>query len=402
MKRSKPSEKKTEPLVKQIKNEAYKPVKKKPPVEFISTGSIILNLAASQKGKDGGWPRGRISNIVGDSSSGKTLLALEAAAWSFYNIAEYPSRIFPSVEKAIIVYDNIEGVMDFPVEEMYGASFVKGVDWIHSKTCEKFGREYQGRISKLKKGEFLLYIVDSIDALMPDAAMERIDAAIKKGDEEEAEKEKKAAFAEKARYFSQEFFGGLCSMMEGKDATLLPISQVREKIGVTFGKKQYRTGGKALDFYSHIGAWLSEIEKLKRIFRTQEKVFGIRSRARFEKNKVAKPFREGEVTILFDYGLDDIGSMLDYLYGPKNKVISWKELKKLHLTDYINNLPEDEHEAISFKKSSKEEEPYALDKKDLPCLIENSSEAYEALVDMVEKDWHEIEEEIAPKRKKRF
>jgi len=353
------------PLTDQIIDSAKRPVEKKTPVEFISSGSIILNLAASQKGRRGGWARGRINNIVGDGSSGKTLLALEACADAFYNIQKVKSQHFKPVRKVIIVYNNIEGVMDFPIAKMYGQKFYDEVEWIQSETCEEFGRDYQRRVQNLKSGEFLLYVLDSIDATIPQTAKDRIQAAIKKDTKEEG-----SYGTEKAKYFSSAFFNHLCSIMEKKDATLVLVSQVREKIGITFGKKLYRTGGKALDFYTHQVAWLYEKGKLHRTFRTQKKDYGIRIRAKWERNKTATPYREAEFTILFDYGLDDIGTMLDYLYGPEEKEIKWDKGK--------------------IKKS------------ELLELIEGDHILYDKLVDLVEQDWFEIEEEIKPKRKKRF
>jgi RecA/RadA recombinase len=76
--------------------------KEKEKVEFISTGCIPLNLAFSQKGREGGVPKGRITNFVGDGSSGKTLLSLEIAANWFYNYKEVKSNIFPEIKKLII------------------------------------------------------------------------------------------------------------------------------------------------------------------------------------------------------------------------------------------------------------------------------------------------------------
>ena len=155
--------------------------------------------------------------------------------------------------------------MDFPIAKMYGKKFKKGVEWIQTETCEEFGQDYLRQVNKLEKGEFLLYVIDSIDALVSEASKKRID---KMSNDEEA---KKAAYAEKARYFSNDFFNHLCSRMKNKYATLIAISQVRQKIGVTFGKKLYRTGGKALDFYTHQVAWLYEKAKLKKTSRGEER-----------------------------------------------------------------------------------------------------------------------------------
>ena len=333
-------------------------------VEFFSTGSTLLNLAGSQKGLGGGWARGRIINIVGDNSSGKTLCALEACAYAFYNIKKIESKIYPTPTKIYIVYNNVEGVLDFPIEEMYGEGFNQAIEWIQVSIVEDFAKDYLQRVDNLQEEEFLLYIVDSIDALVSKAGAKRMSELLNN-------KEPDGSYGtEKAKFFSAEFFNNLCNAMKGKDATLICISQVREKIGVMFGEKHYRTGGKAFDFYSHQVCWLANIERLKRTFRKQERVYGVKIKAKFKKNKVAKPLREAVFTILFDYGIDEIGSLVDYYYGPKEKEIEWNG-EAIKTTDLIQ-------------------------------LIDNSSEDLKQLQQLVEKDWLEIEEGIKPMRKNRW
>lgn len=337
-------------------------------IDYINTGAILLNLAASQKSRRGGWARGRIINPVGDGSSGKTLLTLEAFANAFHTfkkLKDIPSYTFPKVKKLIMKYDNVEGVMDFPIEEMYGEDFVSAVEWLSSPTCEAAGRNIQRAIQNLKEGECLLYAWDSLDSSVSSAQKERNVKSLKTDKDEED-----AYGTEKAKYFSGAFFNNLCELQQNKDATIFMISQIRENIGVRFGDKYKRTGGKALDFYTHQVPWLRTKDKLKKTFRSQQRVYGVRVEALFKRNKCAKPYRDAEFTILFDYGLDNIGSMIDYLFGPEVKIIKW------------NN--------DSYKRE------------EFIDLIENDNDEYEALVDAVEKDWHEIEQAIKPERKGRW
>jgi len=334
-------------------------------VEFISTGSILLNLAMSGKGKDGGYARGRIVNLVGDGSSGKTLLALEACAQAYYNLNKKATDLFPAVKKITIVYNNVEGVMDFPIEDMYGQEFVEAIEWVRFDTAETVGRDYLKRVKDLKKGEFLLYIIDSIDAMSSTASKKRAEDSIKK------DKDQDGSYGmEKQKYFSSTLFPRACEYMEGKDATMICISQVRENINAgLFGAKHYRVGGKALDFYTHQVAWLAQIAKLSKEFRSTKKIYGVRTKAKLNRNKVAKPFREAEFDILFDYGVDDIGSMLTYMYGTARD-IQW--------------------EGVDYKRI------------DLIKHLEDNPKEYDKLVEMVVQDWDEIEEKIKPKRKRRF
>lgn len=334
-------------------------------VEFISSGSTMLNLAASQQGKSGGWARGRIINIVGDGSSGKSLLALEACHNAFRNICKRKSGIYSPVKNLIMVYANRERVNDFPINKMYGKDFNDATIWeTKISTVEEFGRDFGRRVLQLKQGDCLIYVIDSWDSLTSEAGRERFEEAALK------DKAPDGGYkTEKASYASKEFFNNACDLMTGKDVTLFIISQTRTKIGVTFGERHYRSGGDALNFYTHQVVWLAEIEKLKKTFKGETRVYGVRIRAKFKRNKTAKPFREAESVLLFNYGVDDVSSMIDYLYGPEVKKINFDgaEFTRKTFIDYIE---------------------------------ENDLE--DILVEMCEEKWLDIEKEIEPKRKRKF
>lgn len=324
------------------------------PVDFLHSGCTPLNLALSGRA-DGGWARGRVLNIVGDGSSGKTLLALELASWCYYKIQNVKSKLFPKVKNVKIIYDNVEGVMDFPITKMYGSSFVKGVDWRRSKTAEQFGRSVGREIVNLKDGTFLLYIVDSLDSLVSSASEKRFDDAIKK------DKDEDGAYkgAEKAAYFSQSFFGNLCNKIydysgkvkRQKDATVFIVSQVRTKMGVVFGRKEYRTGGKGMDFYTHQVLWIRESGPLERQIDKKKRTYGIRCEGRVDRSKVAKPYRVAPFQIIYDYGLDDVRTMIDYLnldkyYWPIDRPkVNFRNLESMINFIEKNNL-EDELKRI--------------------------------------------------------
>lgn len=330
------------------------------PVEFIHSGAIGLNLAVSGKGKDGGWPRGRIINLVGDGSSGKTLLALEFCAYVYHKMMGKESNLFPKVKRIRIIYDNGEIVMDFPVSAMYGKDFADHIEWEHSKYVEQFGRRFARECQLLEDGTLLIYVLDSLDSLTSEAGLQRFEEAAKKDKAEDG-----SYGVEKPKYLSASFFSNITSLMLGKDITLVIISQIRSKIGVTFGEKYSRAGGKAMDFYTHCVVWLAEVEKLKKTFRGEERVYGIRTLAKVKRSKVWKPFREMELQILFDYGIDDLGTTISYLWGPKVKAIDWNgtEYSRIELIKHIeeNNLQDE-------------------------------------LAEKVEKWWNEIEENLKPDR----
>ena len=353
--------------IEQIKNDIknFTPASKER-TEFISSGSTLLNLALSQKGIHGGFARNRIINIVGDGSSGKTLLALETAHWAFRNIKKVKSKLFPSVKEVKIAYINRERVMDFPIEKMYGQDFVNAVEWRYDiATVEEFGR-YFGRLAlEHKENECLIVILDSWDSLNSEAGQERFKQAALKDESPDGSYK-----TEKAAYASKEFFNNACDLMTGKDITLFIISQTRTKIGITFGEKHYRSGGDALNFYTHQVPWLAEIEKLKKTFKGETRVYGVRMLAKIKRNKVAKPFRQAESIILFDYGIDNISSMINYLWGPR--------ASKIEFDGYIFKNRE---EFIGY-------------------IEENDLE--DELSKMCEDQWAEIEEAMVPERKRKF
>uniref|UniRef100_A0A6M3INE2 Putative RecA n=1 Tax=viral metagenome TaxID=1070528 RepID=A0A6M3INE2_9ZZZZ len=302
---------------------------KKERVSFISTGCIPLNLAASQRGIDGGWARGRVINIVGDGSSGKTALALEAAAWFAYNMLGNSNLLFPKVRKVRVRYNNVEGVMDFDLEEMYGRRFERLVEWYQEGEIEKWGAGLHRELLEYEPGVALLDIGDSLDAMTSKAGMAR---AVKKAEGKAVDTGTYGT--EKAKYLSSEFFNNLCQMMKTlkgkqKDITIMLISQVRENLNAgSFGKKYYRVGGKAMDFYTHQVAWLYHMGKLKKEFKSVKKVYGVKTKAVFERSKVAPPFMEAQFPIIIrpPRGVDDIGAMFDFL-GKKKDLEAIQEVE---------------------------------------------------------------------------
>jgi RecA/RadA recombinase len=341
-------------------------------IDFLHSGSINFNLALSQYGKNGGWARGRIGNIVGDGSSGKTLAALEVCAYCHYKMLGNVSKNFPKVKEVKIAYNNVEGVMDFPIEDMYGEEFNKGVEWVRTGTVQDFGKDFFSRVNNLKEGQFLLYVVDSWDALDSEDELEAFQKHLK------SDKQEEGSFnLGKQRYASKRFFKTLCSAIEGKDGktgkdvTLLIISHLKKKIGVTFGEKSYRAGGDALNYYTHQVAWLAEAGKINKTKEGITVPIGIRTKAKIKRNKVAKPFREAFMHIMFDYGIDDVTGMIQYLYGEKTKEI-------LGLF------------GMNFKTYDK-----AID-----YVYEN--DMHDDLAALVEEKWNRIENSVLFNRKKKY
>jgi len=318
------------------------------PASFLTTGCTLLNLAASGRGEQGGFARGRVSNVVGDGGSGKTLVALETSAYAYH-------------KNELVVYDNAEEVMDFDVEAMYNMPPDDIFLLNPSQTVEEFGRSFVKAVSDAK-GKPLLYVLDTLDAVGSSEERKRLLKSIETGKEQED-----SYNLERQKYMNTFFREYIVNNM-ADNVHLCIISQIRAKIGVTFGKKHYRTGGKALDFYTHQVVWLREKGKLKRTVKGYERAYGILVEARFERNKVAKPFRDVQFQIIFDYGIDDIGSMIDWYCGSGRNI---------------------EYQDKKFTRASL-----------IAAIEDDGGERY--LREQVEQRWWEIEDSFKPDRKGKF
>jgi recombination protein RecA len=258
---------------------------------FFSSGCAGMDAALG-----GGWPLGRVSNIVGDRSSGKTLLATEGTA-NFAQAFEDGGIFYRESEAAFD--QSYAGALGMPLDRISfsGKDFGKSKPW-KFETVEDFYNDVNQVLDELKDRPGL-YICDSLDALSADAEMGReIDQASFGGD-----KAKKMG----------ELFRKLVRRIEQQKMHLMVISQLRDKIGVQFGETKTRTGGRALDFYASHIVWLAEIGKIKRTVDKVDRVTGVNVRARVKKNKVGLAHREFDYPILFGYGIDDLTACVEWL-----------------------------------------------------------------------------------------
>ena len=248
--------------------------------QFISSGCAVLDCVLG-----GGWALGTIANIVGDSSTGKTLLAIEAIA-----------NFFLAYDNGWARYMEAESAFDEDYATALGIPMGK-VEMENS--LDTVEAVYEDIITHLSRKDPGLYIIDSLDALSDDAEMER---GIRDG----------SYGAAKAKKLS-ELFRRLVRRVKKQKICVIFISQVRDNIGVTFGEKHSRSGGKALDFYASQILWLARIKTLKRTISKVERPTGVTVRARCKKNKIGLPFRQCEFDIKFGFGIDDIKSSTEFL-----------------------------------------------------------------------------------------
>ena len=266
-----------------------------PGIRFSSSGCTPLDLALG-----GGWALGRVANLVGDRSSGKTLLAIEAA--TNFGLAHPAGSIW---------YRETEHAFDEHYARSLGMPFER-VELGHLDTVEDLYDDLGKVIDKAPKPA--IYILDSLDALSDIHEQERGFRSATYGTD------KAAALSE--------LFRRQVSPMAKAGVTLMIVSQVRSRIGgLPYGKNWVRAGGRALDFYASQVLYLTQKSLVKREVQGIERVTGIAVRARMEKNKVSMPFREAEFEIVFGYGVDDNKAMVAFL--DQNKALNGDQPKLL-------------------------------------------------------------------------
>lgn len=285
-------------------------------IKFVKTGCSLLDYVLG-----GGWAIGRFANIVGDSSTGKTLLAIEACA----NFArQYP--------KGKIYYRETELAFDYEYAHAIGMP-IERVDFADNEsytTIEDYYNDLLQCVEEIKdRGVEGIYIVDSLDALSDKAEMNR-------------KFEEDSYNTSRAKQMHKLFRMVNAKVAEANMCHLV-ISQEKDKLNaMMFGKKSTRSGGRALDFFASQILWLAHLGK---VYKTREGIkrsIGINVKAKCEKNKIGLPFKECELEIKFGSGIDSLSADLNFLkeYNMLNRITSKK------ITEYkasIEDMSDEEY-----------------------------------------------------------
>lgn len=299
-------------------------------MEVISTGSIALDYALGV----GGLPKGRVVEIYGPESSGKTTLAIHAIAEAQKN-------------GGIAAFIDAEHAFD----RFYAGNL--GVDTENLLISQPDNGEQALEITDhlVRSGAVDIIVIDSVAALTPKAEIE--------GDMGDSR------MGLQARLMSQAL-RKLTSSINKTNTTVIFINQLREKIGVMFGNPETTTGGNALKFYASVRLDIRRIGQIK----VGEEVVGNKTRVKVVKNKVAPPFRKAEFEIMFGEGISKLGEIIDlgveydiikksgswFSYG-ENKLGQGRDSVKSILKDNLELMEEIHNKIVaSINGETKEEE----------------------------------------------
>lgn len=293
-------------------------------VETIPTGSLSLDIALGQ----GGIPKGRVVEIYGPESSGKTTVTL-------HMIAEVQKR------------GGIAGFIDaeHALDPVYAEKIGVDIDNLYISQPDSGEQALEITETMVRSAAVDIIVVDSVAALVPKA---EIDGEM--GD---------SHVGLQARLMSQAL-RKLTAVIAKSNCTVVFINQLREKVGVSYGNPEVTTGGRALKFYSSVRL---EVRRSEYIKQAGENI-GNRTRVKVVKNKIAPPFKEAEFDIMFGKGISVTGDVLDlaakcdiigksgswYQYGPE-KIGQGRENAKQYL---------EEHPEILMEVTAKVREHYGL------------------------------------------
>lgn len=367
---------------------------------LLSSGVTTLNLAATGSAI-GAFATEKIYNIVGDKATTKTALCLgtvaEATRDSFFD--DYD-----------IILDEPERSNEFDIGRLYGSElakrlkaprYTKSREPIYSRTVQQF---YDNLSDYLLKKRKCIYILDSLDALttleeqafeLKQKAQRRKQEAKALGEEpsesnedDDAGKKTSGTYGmEKAKYISK-LLRMIQADLADTGSILIIISQVRDDVNPASFTKQSRSGGKALDFYCAGIFWTMNLGKIKRTVGGNAYTIGTRIRVDVTKNKLNGRLRTSEYPIYYDYGIDDIGSCVNYLIDTEAWECSDGKLTKMGaLNDLMPEPKKGKVATMTIDAAIK--------------AIEASGSEKDLRMEVV-RTWHQIEEKLRLGRKPKY
>ncbi len=342
--------------------------------DFLSTGSTLLNLALTSR-PNCGFVKGKYHFIVGDSTSGKTFLSLTCLAEAANN---------PQFKKYRFIYDNAEGGALMDIEKFFGSKVaarmrppkkLRDGTSVYSRSIEQFYYHVDDAIQKEKPFIYILDSMDSVSSKHEKKKFQQHKKAYRKG------KDAPGSYGDGKAAINSSTLRQLLTPMEKSGSILIIISQTRDKIG--FGSMfdpKSRSGGHALRFYATWEIWLSIRNRISKTIQGKKRQLGILCRTKVKKNRITGRERTVDIPIYHSFGIDDIGSCVNFLIEEDY----WKKKKTERAKGYY---------AKEFGFIGSEES--------LVKRIESESMEMD-LRDLVGEVWNNIEDACTVKRKRRY
>jgi RecA/RadA recombinase len=329
-------------------------------MDYLSSGSAMVNMAVSGH-PNRCFAKGHYYFFVGDSSSGKTFLVLTCLAEACRN---------PEFDKYRLIYNGTTekgALMD--MQKFFGRRVVERLKVTYSDTIEEF---YYDLDDRLDAGKPMIYILDSMDGLNSEDDYAKFDEqkqAHRKG------KQVAGSYGDGKAKKNSQTLRKMLTRLHKTGSILIIISQTRDNLGFGFDKKT-RAGGRSLKCYAALEMWTSVYKHIKKNYKGKDREQGIIAQVQIKKNRIAGRDRTVQVPIYHSYGIDNVGSMVDYLVEEKH----WKKSKggikapefdfKGHRDKLIKHIEEED------------------------CVPE--------LKTLTQRVWQEIEEAVAIKRRSRY
>lgn len=268
----------------------------------LSTGSTLLNLALTDSPR-GGFQKGKFYFLVGDSASGKSMFSMTCLAEAVKN---------PAFQDYRFIYDNCEDGMLMDVNRFFGSEVERkleapGGENEFSVTVEEF---YYHLDDAFKKGTPFIYVLDSMDALESEADQAKFE------EQKKAHRSGKQSSGTYGMAKAKQNSVLLRKAMAGLRATgsiLIIISQTRDAVNMMGWETKTRSGGRALRFYATCEIWLSLAGAIKKTIRGKPRKIGNHIQIEVKKNRITGKLHKVMTAIYPSYGIDDIGSCIDYL-----------------------------------------------------------------------------------------
>jgi len=336
--------------------------------DLVPMGSTLLNLAMSGS-IYGGAKKGTMINIIGSSHGGKSILALTSFA---------ETCVKESFDDYSFIYDDVERANSFDMDYLFGKKATKRIVAPRLDKSDNFSITVQhlqaNVLHHLKKNKPFIYVLDSFDALDAMEDQKKMEEMVNA-----LEKEKKdtaGTYGMAKAKAASSILRSITNNLANSKSVIYIISQTRDNVDPRSFQKETRSGGRALKFYASHEIWLAPIGMIKK----SDTVIGNKIRAKITKNKLTGKVREVEFDIYYDYGIDDIGSCIDYLLSTKRW--SGGGVSKI-----------DHNKDFDFQNCTR---PKMIN------LIESDNSYYKKLKKLVGKEWNQFEESIRLNRKSKY